>query len=202
MFKLPPLPYAYDALEPYIDARTMEIHYTKHHQTYIDNVNAALKEFPELQQKSITELMIDLDNLPEKIKTAVRNNGGGHYNHTFFWPSMVKGGPQMPLEKSAKAITKTFGSFAEFQKLFNEAAKSRFGSGWAWLAINGKGDLEVISTANQDCPLSTGFAPVLGLDVWEHAYYLNYQNKRVDYIQAWWHVVNWRQVEDIFRNIA
>lgn len=202
MFKLPPLPYAYDALEPYIDARTMEIHYTKHHQAYVDNLNAALKEFPALAQKSITELMIDLDNLPEKIKTAVRNNGGGHYNHTFFWPSMVKGGSQMPLEKSAKAINKTFGSFAEFQKLFNEAAKSRFGSGWAWLVINGKGDLEVISTANQDCPLSAGAAPVLGLDVWEHAYYLKYQNKRVDYIQAWWHVVNWRQVEDIFRNIV
>jgi Fe-Mn family superoxide dismutase len=201
MFKLPELPYAFNALEPYIDARTMEIHHNKHHQAYVDNLNAALKDFPALQQKSISELMIDLDNLPEKIQTAVRNNGGGHYNHSFFWPLMTGKGTGKPLEKSGQAIANTFGSFDEFQKLFNEAAKSRFGSGWAWLVYNPQGDLEVISTANQDCPLAAGFAPVLGLDVWEHAYYLKYQNKRVDYIQAWWHVVNWSVVEDIFRKI-
>ena len=201
MFKLPELPYAYDALEPYIDARTMEIHYTKHHQTYIDNLNAALKEHPELQAKSLSDLLSDLNALPEKIRTAVRNNGGGDYNHTFFWPLMTKNALPVPIEKSAQAITKTFGSFEEFQKQFNDAAKSRFGSGWAWLVVNKQGDLQITSTANQDCPISDGLAPVLGLDVWEHAYYLKYQNKRVDYIQAWWNVVNWQHVEDNFRKI-
>jgi len=201
MFKLPELPYAYDALEPYIDARTMEIHYTKHHQTYIDNLNAALKEHPELQAKSLSDLLSDLNALPEKIRTAVRNNGGGDYNHTFFWPLMTKNALPGPIEKSVQAITKTFGSFEEFQKQFNDAAKSRFGSGWAWLVVNKQGDLQITSTANQDCPISDGLAPVLGLDVWEHAYYLKYQNKRVDYIQAWWNVVNWQHVEDNFRKI-
>lgn len=202
MFKLPELPYAYDALEPYIDARTMEIHHTKHQQAYIDNLNAALNEYPELQTKSLTDLLADLNLLPEKIRTAVRNNGGGDYNHTLFWQLMIKDALPGPIEKSAQAITKTFGSFQEFQKQFNDAAKSRFGSGWAWLVINKKGDLEVITTANQDCPISDGLVPVLGLDVWEHAYYLKYQNKRIDYIQAWWHVVNWQQVEDNFRKVS
>ncbi len=201
MFKLPKLPYSFDALEPYIDSRTMEIHYTKHHQAYIDNLNAALQDYPELQKKSLTDLLVDLDSVPEKIREAVRNNGGGDYNHTFFWPLMTSKGLKAPIEKSKKAIVKTFGSFESFQKQFNDAAKSRFGSGWAWLVFNGKGGLEVISTPNQDSPLMHGCVPVLGLDVWEHAYYLKYQNKRVDYIQAWWNVVNWQLVEDIFRNI-
>jgi len=201
MFKLPDLPYAYDALEPYIDARTMEIHYTKHHQGYVDNLNAALKEHPGLQAKSLTDLLVDLNALPEKIRTAVRNNGGGDYNHTLFWQLMTKNALPGPIEKSAQAIIKTFGSFEEFQKQFNDAAKSRFGSGWAWLVMNKQGNLEITSTANQDCPISLGQEPILGLDVWEHAYYLKYQNKRVDYIQAWWHVVNWQFVEDNFRKI-
>jgi Fe-Mn family superoxide dismutase len=145
--------------------------------------------------------MINLNTLPEKIRTAVRNNGGGDYNHTLFWQLMTKNALPGPIEKSADAIKQKFGSFTAFQAEFNNAAKSRFGSGWAWLVFNKKGDLEIISTANQDCPVSDGFAPVLGLDVWEHAYYLKYQNKRVDYIQAWWHVVNWQMVEDIFRKI-
>ncbi len=201
MFKLPELPYAFDALEPYIDARTMEIHYTGHHAAYVKNLNEALNDYPKLQEKSLTDLLSDLNALPEKVRTSVRNNAGGDYNHTFFWPLMTKNALPGPLEKSAQAINKTFGSFQQFQKHFNDAAKSRFGSGWAWLVVNKQGNLEVTSTANQDCPLSQEQIPVLGLDVWEHAYYLKYQNKRVDYIQAWWHVVNWEQVEDNFRTI-
>lgn len=199
MFTIPKLPYAYDALEPYIDARTMEIHYTKHHQGYIDNLNAALTGYPDLQAKSVSELLSNLSAIPEKIRDAVRNHGGGDYNHTFFWPLMTQKSLPGPIGKSAQAITQRFGSFQEFQKQFNDAAKSRFGSGWAWLVFNKQGDLEITSTANQDCPISLGQEPMLGLDVWEHAYYLKYQNRRVDYIQAWWHVVNWQHVEDIFR---
>ncbi|MBY0109649.1 MAG: superoxide dismutase [Candidatus Babeliaceae bacterium] len=202
MFKLPELPYVFDALEPYIDARTMEIHYTGHHAAYVKNLNDTLKDYPELQDKSLTDLLCDLNALPEKIRTSVRNNAGGDYNHTFFWPLMTKNAVLGPLEKSAQGINKTFGSFEQFQKQFNDAAKSRFGSGWAWLVVNKQSNLEVTSTANQDCPISQGQEPILGLDVWEHAYYLKYQNKRVDYIQAWWHVVNWQQVEDNFRKVC
>jgi Fe-Mn family superoxide dismutase len=200
MFKLPPLPYAYDALEPYIDARTMEIHYTKHHQGYVDNLNAALEKHPELFKKSLAELVSNLNSLPEDVRTAVRNQGGGDFNHTFFWPLMMKNGGGEPKGKVADEIKKSFGSFASFQEQFNNAAKSRFGSGWAWLSINQQGNLVVTSTSNQDTPLAESLKPILGLDVWEHAYYLKYQNKRVDYINAWWHVINWDTVEQNFKN--
>lgn len=196
-YKLPALPYAYDALEPYIDAKTMEIHYTKHHQAYINNLNTALENYPELQQKELTEILTDLTQVPEAIRTAVRNNGGGTYNHDMFWLLMKKNNRQvLPIGKSNVEILKTFGTFENFQEKFNSAAKSVFGSGWAWLVINKSGNLEIVTTPNQDSPLSTGNSPILGLDVWEHAYYLQYQNKRPDYINAWWHVVNWDQVEE------
>jgi Fe-Mn family superoxide dismutase len=190
-YTLAPLPYAFDALEPYIDARTMEIHYTKHHQAYVDNLCKALDQFPELYKKSLEHILKHLDQLPSSIKTAVQNNGGGHYNHSLFWSMMKKGGGGKPKGALADQIAKQFGSFEAFQEQFNTAAKSRFGSGWAWLIINSHGDLEVTSTANQDTPLAFNGQPILALDVWEHAYYLKYQNKRVDYITAWWHVVNW-----------
>ncbi len=206
MFTLPQLPYAYDALEPYIDALTMEIHYTKHHQGYVDNLNAALKDFSELQKKSITDLMLELEVLPESIRVAVRNQGGGHYNHTFFWSLLT---PAVKTERAishyatcARLINQRFGSFQKFQQEFTQVAKSRFGSGWAWLVVSPHGDLEIISTPNQDCPLMFECVPLLGLDVWEHAYYLKYQNKRVDYIQAWWHLINWAAVEDIVKQIV
>lgn len=201
MFKLPELPYAYDALEPYIDARTMEIHYTGHHAAYVKNLNAALSNYPALQSKTLDELLTSLDTLPEAIRTAVRNNGGGDWNHTFFWPILSKKHDQKPRDKAAQEIARKFGSFEQFQELFNKAAQDRFGSGWAWLVYNKKGDLEVTSTANQDSPVSLGQEPVLGLDVWEHAYYLKYQNKRVDYIKAWWHVINWDYVEENFTKL-
>ncbi len=198
MFKLPPLPYSYDALEPYIDARTMEIHYTKHHQGYVDNLNAALTGHPELQGKTLDELLGNLTQIPEDIRTAVRNNGGGNYNHTLFWDWMVKGGGT-PQGTVVDAIKKQFTSFEAFKEQFNTAAKSRFGSGWAWLVLNKAGNLEITSSANQDTPWSEGNMPILGLDVWEHAYYLKYQNRRVDYIQAWWNVVNWGYVEELYK---
>ena len=201
MYKLPELSYAYDALEPYIDTKTMELHYTKHHQTYIDNLNAALKDYPALQNKPLEDLLKDLNALPEAIRTAVRNNGGGHYNHSLFWEYMTAKSPGEPTGKVKEAIEKKFVSFDAFKEQFNAAAKSRFGSGWAWLSFDAKGDLVITSTANQDTPISEGMEPVLGLDVWEHAYYLKYQNRRVDYIQAWWHVVNWDKVEDEYRRL-
>lgn len=201
MYKLPPLPYAYDALEPYIDAKTMEIHYTKHHQTYIDNLNAALEKHPELQNIALKELLETVSTLPEDIRTAVRNNGGGHFNHSLFWDYMsAKGGQPDGLLR--EHIVKTFGSLEAFQDQFNTAAKSRFGSGWAWLSLNVSGNLIITSTANQDTPVSDGLTPVLGLDVWEHAYYLKYQNRRVDYIQAWWHVVNWDRINTEYKDLV
>jgi Fe-Mn family superoxide dismutase len=200
MFVLPPLPYAYDALEPYIDARTMEIHYTKHHQAYIDNLNAALKDLPEWQKKSLLEIIQSIDKLPKEIQTTVKNNAGGDFNHSFFWPLMKKNGGGNPKGELAKAIDKKFGSFEKFQEEFNAAAKKVFGSGWAWLVLDKNGQLLVISTPNQDPVMLQGFKPVLGLDVWEHAYYLKYQNKRPDYISAWWHVVNWDQAEHNYLN--
>lgn len=192
-FELPTLPYAYDALEPYIDARTMEIHHTKHHQTYITNLNGAVDKTPELQGKSVEQLISDLNAVPESVRLVVRNHGGGTYNHTLFWEVM---GPRMggtPGGGLAQAIDAAFGSFEAFKEEFTKAANGRFGSGWAWLVKKANG-LSVVSTANQDSPLSEGLTPILGIDVWEHAYYLNYQNRRVDYVSAWWNVVNWDAV--------
>ncbi|PYI77826.1 MAG: superoxide dismutase [Verrucomicrobia bacterium] len=193
-YELPKLPYPYDALEPHIDARTMEIHHTKHHQTYITNVNNALKDQPELAKKSVEDLIRDLNAVPENIRTAVRNNGGGHANHSFFWKIMGSGKGGEPKGKLADDIKSTFGSFDQFKEKFAAAGAGRFGSGWAWLIRNKSGKLEITSTPNQDSPLMDGNSPVVGLDVWEHAYYLNYQNRRPDYIKAWWNVVNWDEV--------
>lgn len=200
MYTLPPLPYAYDALEPYIDARTMEIHYTKHYQGYLDNLNAALKDYPQLQGKPIEYILEHLDSVPEAVRTTIRNNGGGYFNHSLFWEYMSpkSGEPQGKLKES---LIKTFKSIDAFKDEFNAAAKSRFGSGWAWLVLNQAGNLVITSTANQDSPVSDGMQPVLGLDVWEHAYYLKYQNRRVDYIQAWWHVVHWDKFEETYRTL-
>lgn len=191
---LPSLPYDYGALEPHVDALTMEIHHTKHHQAYIDNLNKALESYPDLQQKSVEALVTSLEAVPEALRTMVRNHGGGHANHSFFWPIMKKGGGGEPKGKLLEAIAKRFNTFASFQNEFNAAARLVFGSGWAWLVVNKAGDLQVVVTTNQDSPLSQGMVPLLGLDVWEHAYYLKYQNRRIDYINAWWNVVNWEKV--------
>ena len=193
-FTLPKLGYAFDALEPHIDARTMEIHYTKHHQAYINNANAALKDYPELQTLTAAQILQRLPDMPEKIRTALRNNVGGHANHTFFWSSLAPASAAAaPGGALAAAMGKTFGSLDGFKTQFADAAAKRFGSGWAWLSVKG-GVLSVQSTANQDSVLSDGARPLLGLDVWEHAYYLKYQNLRGDYVKAFWNVVNWRQV--------
>lgn len=202
IYKLPPLPYAYDALEPYIDKETMMIHYTKHHQAYVNNLNAALEKHPELAQTNLKAMLSNLDRVPEDIRTAVRNNGGGDYNHSLFWLLMKKDGGGEPKGTVADAITKTFGSFAAFQEQFNTAAKTVFGSGWAWLSIDKDGKLLVSTTPNQNTPLSQGMQPIFGLDVWEHAYYLKYQNRRPDYISAWWHVINWETVEENYLNVV
>ena len=196
--ELPPLPYAFDALEPHIDARTMEIHHDKHHAAYVNNVNGALKGNAELEQKSIIELVGDLSAVPTEIRTAVRNNGGGHLNHSMFWTLMSPSGGGAPGGELGDAIVSTFGSFDDFKTTFGKAAATRFGSGWAWLSVNG-GKLEVTSTANQDTPVMEGAKPILGLDVWEHAYYLKYQNRRPDYVGAWWNTVNWDQVAENFK---
>ncbi|MEK3934195.1 superoxide dismutase [Sporosarcina sp. FSL W7-1349] len=192
-YTLPELPYAYDALEPHIDKETMNIHHTKHHNTYITNLNNALEGNDELLSKSIEDLISNLDAVPEEKRTAVRNNGGGHANHTFFWQILSPNGGGNPSGALAEAIDKKFGSFDAFKEEFAKAGATRFGSGWAWLVLN-NGELEVMSTANQDSPLMEGKTPLLGLDVWEHAYYLNYQNRRPDYISAFWNVVNWDEV--------
>lgn len=194
-FELPELPYAYDALEPHLDARTMEIHHTKHHQTYIDKLNAALEGQDELADEPIEAILADLEAVPEKIRTAVRNHGGGHANHSLFWTVMSPDGGGEPSGDLAQAITSAFSNFAAFQKQFADAAATQFGSGWAWLVVE-RGALKIVTTANQDTPISTGLMPILGLDVWEHAYYLKYQNKRPDYIAAWWNVVNWDEVAE------
>ena len=193
---LPSLPYAFDALEPHIDARTMEIHHGKHHQAYVTNLNAALEKAPDVADRPIEEILAKLNAVPEEVRTAVRNNGGGHWNHSFFWTIMGPKAGGEPSGKLASAIDESFGSFAKFQDEFAKAAAGRFGSGWAWLVRQG-GKLAVTSTPNQDNPLMDGTKPVdvlLGLDVWEHAYYLNYQNRRPDYVKAWWNVVNWEEV--------
>ena len=195
-FELPPLPYAENALEPHVDARTMSIHHDKHHAAYTNNLNAALEGHPDLAAKSIEELLGDLDSLPESIRTAVRNNGGGFANHNLFWATMSPNGGGEPTGDLADAINGAFGSFATFKEQFAKAAATRFGSGWAWLYVDGSGNLTVGSTPNQDTPLMEGNTPLLGLDVWEHAYYLNYQNRRPDYVGAWWNVVDWSAVAD------
>jgi len=195
-FVLPPLPYGFGALEPYIDALTMEIHHDKHHQAYVDNLNKALEGHVELQTKTLMDLLKDINTLPEDVRSAIRNNAGGHLNHSMFWLLMTTKGGGEPKGTIAQEIKKTFGSFAAFQDKFNATAKSVFGSGWAWLVIEPNGQLAIVPSANQDTPFSQGKLPIMGLDVWEHAYYLKYQNKRPDYINAWWHVVNWERVEE------
>lgn len=197
-FELPKLAYAYDALEPHIDARTMEIHYSKHHQAYTSNLNAALEKYPELADKMIGELLKDLDSIPEDIRAAVRNNGGGYKNHKIFWAIMSPDGGGEPSGALAEAINEAFGDFASFQEAFAKAAATQFGSGWAWLCKDDNGKLSVVGMPNQDNPMSIGLTPLMGIDVWEHAYYLNYQNRRPDYIAAWWNVVNWDEVNRRF----
>jgi Fe-Mn family superoxide dismutase len=192
-YTLPPLPYPFDALEPHIDAKTMEIHHDRHHKAYVDNVNKALEGQDKLQNKPIEQLLREINQVPESIRTAVRNNGGGHANHTMFWEIMTKGGGGQPSGALADAINSTFGGFTNFQQQLKQAAVSRFGSGWGWLVFAG-GKLQILSTANQDSPYMDNQVPILGVDVWEHAYYLKYQNKRPDYVDAWWNVVNWSAV--------
>jgi superoxide dismutase, Fe-Mn family len=200
-FSLPALPYAFDALEPHLDARTMEIHHGKHHKAYVDNLNKAIALMPSMGGSlTIDSLLQNLSTLPENVRTAVRNNGGGHYNHSLFWQMMRKNGGGEPKAELAKAIEANFGNFADFRTKFTEAATKVFGSGWAWLVLN-QGKLAIESAPNQDSPLSSGKTPLLGLDVWEHAYYLKYQNKRADYIAAWWNVVNWDFVAERFAKL-
>ena len=194
-FELPKLPYAVDALEPYIDAQTMSIHHTKHHQAYITNLNAAIEKHPELAEKSLEDLLSDLNAVPEDIRVAVRNHGGGTWNHNMFWEIMGPKTGGAPSGAVAQALESSFGSFDAFKSEFEKAATTRFGSGWAWLVKKGDG-LAVVSTANQDTPLSEGLTPVMGIDVWEHAYYLKYQNRRPEYISNWWNVVNWEAVAE------
>lgn len=196
-FELPKLPYSYDALEPFIDAKTMEIHHAKHHQAYVTKLNEALELHPEINVESLESLLMSLDILPQDIRTAVRNHGGGHFNHSLFWKTM---GPKCggePTGVLAEEIIKSFGGFAGFKEQFTKAATGVFGSGWAWL-VGGKGKLVIMTTPNQDSPISTGANPLLGLDVWEHAYYLKYQNRRVEYVEGWWNVVNWTAVGELF----
>jgi superoxide dismutase, Fe-Mn family len=190
-YTLPELPYSFDALEPHIDARTMEIHHGKHHQAYVNNLNAALEKHPELFDVRLDKLLRNLPSLPDDIRATVRNNGGGHWNHSFFWPLLNGEGGGAPTGKIADVITRTWGSFEEFKKVFATTAATRFGSGWAWLSLDRYGNPVVHSTANQDTPIIDGFTPIIGLDVWEHAYYLNYQNRRPDYIDAFWNIIDW-----------
>jgi Fe-Mn family superoxide dismutase len=194
------MPYSYDSLEPHIDAKTMEIHYTKHHQAYVNNLNAALEKHPQLFDVRLEDLIANLSSVPEDIRVAVRNNGGGHANHSFFWPLLGKGKGGEATGELGKAIQANLGSFEAFRKSFSDAAATRFGSGWAWLSLNRFGKLVVHSTANQDSPLMDGLRPVVGLDVWEHAYYLNYQNRRPDYVAAYWNVVDWEQAERNYKD--
>jgi Fe-Mn family superoxide dismutase len=196
-FTLPPLPYDYDALKKSIDEETMKIHHDKHHKAYVDNLNKAMADAPDLQGKSIDDILRDVEKIPEKVRQAIINNGGGHANHSMFWVNMSPKGGGEPRGELAKAIDKEFDSFAKFQEKLAEAAMKRFGSGWAWLVAD-KGKLAVVSTANQDSPISKGQTPIVGIDVWEHAYYLRYKNVRADYVKAWWDVVNWSDAADRF----
>jgi Fe-Mn family superoxide dismutase len=193
-FELPPLPYDYNALEPYIDTQTMQIHHDKHHQTYVTNLNNALQGQDQLASMSVDDLLRNINQVPDSIRTAVRNNAGGHSNHTMFWNIMKPSGGGQPTGDLGNAIQQTFGSFDAFKAAFNDAGTKRFGSGWAWLVLDSSGKLQVISTANQDSPLMDGLYPVMGNDVWEHAYYLKYQNRRPEYLNAWWNVVNWDEI--------
>lgn len=203
-FELPPLPYPYDALEPYIDAKTMEIHHTKHHNTYVTKLNEALEQWPEGQGKSLEELLQNLDAIPESVRKAVRNHGGGHLNHSLFWLMLKKGGGgpsttlrvNEPSEELLERIKSEFSEFSKFKETFTKAATGLFGSGWAWLVKDASGKLSITTTPNQDNPITSGQTPILGLDVWEHAYYLKYQNRRPEYIEAWWSVINWDQVTE------
>lgn len=201
-FTVPPLTYDYNALEPTIDETTMRIHHDKHHAAYVNNLNNALKGHDDLQSMTIEALIADIDALPEAIRTAVRNNGGGHANHTLFWEIMAPGGSNTPVGSLADAINATFGDFDTLKAKVNEAGTKQFGSGWAWLVSDNSGAVSVISTPNQDSPLMRGLTPLLGVDVWEHAYYLNYQNRRPDYLAAWWNVVNWDVVEAKYASIG
>lgn len=200
-FELPVLKYAFNALEPLIDARTMEIHHDKHHAAYVTNLNKALEAYPDWQARSIEDILGHIGQVPEGVRTAVRNNGGGHHNHSLFWDWIAPGGANKPGGKLAAEIEKTFGSFEAFVEKFNTAATTRFGSGWAWLVVKQGGALAVYSTANQDSPLMDGDQPILGLDVWEHAYYLNYQNRRPDYVKAFWQLVNWDFVNSLYQAV-
>lgn len=200
-FKLEPLPFATDALEPYIDQQTMEIHHGRHHQTYVDKLNEAVEGVAELQGKSLEELLQNLDNLPESIRTAVRNNGGGHYNHRLFWGILTPGGSNQPTGEVGEAIKDKYGSVEAFQEAFSAAAVARFGSGWVWLVADEKGELDIVHTPNQDNPIMEGKQAILGLDVWEHAYYLKYQNKRPDYVAAFFHVINWDVVNEKYLQV-
>lgn len=197
-YELPSLSYPFNALEPHIDAKTMEIHHDKHHQAYITNANKALEGHPDLAAKPVDELLADLNKVPEAIRTVLRNNAGGHSNHTFFWKIIGPNAGGTPKGKLAEAINSTFGGFDKFKEDLEKAGLGRFGSGWAWLVINKEGKLQITSTANQDTPISEGLKPVIGVDVWEHAYYLKYQNRRPEYLKAWWNVVNWDQAEKNF----
>lgn len=198
MFELPKLPYGYEALEPYIDAKTMEIHYTKHHQAYVDKLNAALSNLPDWSTKPIDEILRKLDKVPQNVREAVRNNGGGHANHSLFWQVIGPQAESAPTDSLGKAIADKYGDFAVFQQKFADVALGRFGSGWAWLVAKSDSSLDIYSTANQDSPLSKGDTPIIGLDVWEHAYYLKYQNRRPDYVSAFWRIVNWDAAEQRF----
>jgi len=200
-FELPPLPYDFAALEPTIDSQTMQIHHGKHHAAYVNNLNAALEKHPDLQNKSAEDLISNLNAVPEDIRTAVRNNGGGHVNHTMFWQIMAPNAGGEPTGELANAIKSAFGDFAAFKEQFNKAGAGRFGSGWAWLIVDGTGALKITSTANQDNPMMEGQQPVFGVDVWEHAYYLKYQNRRPDYLAAWWNVANWNEIANRYAKL-
>ncbi|MBE9012627.1 superoxide dismutase [Pseudanabaenaceae cyanobacterium LEGE 13415] len=197
-FELKPLPYGYDALEPYIDATTMQLHHDKHHAAYVNNLNAAIEKYSDLQSKSVEELVTNLDQVPEDVRMAVRNNAGGHVNHTMFWEIMGSNGGGEPNGAIAEAINNSFGSFDAFKQQFNDAGTKRFGSGWVWLVRSSQGDLKVVSTPNQDNPMTEGHTPIMGNDVWEHAYYLKYQNRRPEYLNAWWNVLNWEEINRRF----
>ncbi len=199
--KLPPLPYAYDALEPFIDAKTLEIHHGKHHQTYVDKLNAALEQHPELQERTVEELITSLDEIPETIRTAVRNNAGGHFSHTLYWNCMAPHAQKEIPETMQKALTESFGSVETFKEQFTAAATNLFGSGWVWLAADANKKLKIVSTQGHDSPLMTGDRPIMVIDIWEHAYYLHYQNRRPEYILNWWNVLDWNNVTERYEDL-